>query len=389
MTTEQKEKLKLNGETRLSKALETIPGALEYIIALNPHDFSRLHNPFMRKYMSPRISLRRVAAMTGISEHQLLQELAALDAGREYSRPQTEESVELPQSPTAPPHWMDGIEIESLHQVNVLPIDDFLGDPFIPISIAFKRMQPRGVVLLRHRWEPQPLYDIWRKIGLEWFARQVAEDEWHIFIYKPPTFPIPSPADTIILEVRHLQEGEAAPRVVAVFEQIRTLQHLEITGATPDAAQQMRQAMDEYHRNQFRWEEMENATGKPMILITSLAKNANTITREELKAKMERAENFFLAETLAPSCYLHTHLPGAVHLTPGCVQRDAPSIFPDKTALIVLYCSDETCLASDVAARELEALGYENVRVYEGGKQDWESAGLPVEGQSRRRSAAA
>jgi len=76
----------VSGETRLSQALGLIPGALEYIVSLNPHDFGRLHNPFMRKYMSPRISLRRVAAMAGIPEAQLLQGLSSLN-GSEAARP--------------------------------------------------------------------------------------------------------------------------------------------------------------------------------------------------------------------------------------------------------------------------------------------------------------
>lgn len=114
----------------------------------------------------------------------------------------------------------------------------------------------------------------------------------------------------------------------------------------------------------------------------------NTISRDELKTKIKRGEVFFLAETLAQTCYLHTHLPGAVHLSPISVRQDAPQVLPDKNALVVLYCSDASCLASGVAARELEALGYSDVRVYEGGKQDWMEAGLPVEGHSRLRAAA-
>lgn len=113
----------------------------------------------------------------------------------------------------------------------------------------------------------------------------------------------------------------------------------------------------------------------------------NTITREELMELMKRGEAFVLVETLAQSCYSHTHLPGALHLSPSSVQRDAPAILPDKNALIILYCSDVTCLASGDVARELNALGYQNVRVYEGGKKDWLEAGLPVEGTSRRRTA--
>ena len=106
-----------------------------------------------------------------------------------------------------------------------------------------------------------------------------------------------------------------------------------------------------------------------------------TISRDELKAKMERGEEFFLVETLAESCYQHSHLPGAIHLSPFAAQRDAPVVLPDKSALIVLYCQDITCLASGDVAEKLQAMGYGNVRVYEGGKQDWMAAGLPVEGR--------
>ncbi len=109
-----------------------------------------------------------------------------------------------------------------------------------------------------------------------------------------------------------------------------------------------------------------------------------TITRDELRTKIESGEALFLVETLAETCYQHTHLPGALHLSPISVERDAPLVLPDKSAFIVLYCSDESCLASGDVARELETLGYGDVWVYEGGKQDWTEAGLPVEGKSRR-----
>ena len=108
-----------------------------------------------------------------------------------------------------------------------------------------------------------------------------------------------------------------------------------------------------------------------------------SITREELKAQMDGGETFYLVETLAESYYRHTHLPGAVHLSPVRVREEAPSVLPEKDAPVVLYCSDVTCMASDTVARELEAMGYSDVRVYKGGKRDWVEAGLPVEGQSR------
>jgi rhodanese-related sulfurtransferase len=114
-----------------------------------------------------------------------------------------------------------------------------------------------------------------------------------------------------------------------------------------------------------------------------------TISREELQAKIESGETFFLVETLAEAYYRHTHLPGAIHLSPVAVRQCAPALLPDKNALIVLYCSDRECMASGDVARELETMGYTNVREYAGGKRDWIAAGLPVEGESRLRARSA
>ena len=181
----------ITGETRLNTVLDALPGALDYIVALNPHDFTRLHNPVMRKVMSPRITLRRVAAMAGLPEEQLLKGLAALGgdvsvrvgASAGLLAPAT-----APQSPPTPPAWMDRVTDANLTWVDLLPLDDAHGDPFPPVSLAVKAMPADSVIGIRHRWQPQPLYDVWARMGLQGFARQVAPDEWHIYVYKPPAF---------------------------------------------------------------------------------------------------------------------------------------------------------------------------------------------------------
>ena len=57
----------------------------------------------------------------------------------------------------------------------------------------------------------------------------------------------------------------------------------------------------------------------------------------------------------------------------------APRLLPDKDAAIVVYCANDPCPNSGIAAHVLGKLGYTNVRDYEGGKQDWRDAGLPLE----------
>ena len=67
-----------------------------------------------------------------------------------------------------------------------------------------------------------------------------------------------------------------------------------------------------------------------------------TITREALKEKIDRREPFVLVETLSPASYAKGHLPGAVNLPPDRIAELAPSVLPDETADIVVYCASPT-----------------------------------------------
>jgi rhodanese-related sulfurtransferase len=67
-----------------------------------------------------------------------------------------------------------------------------------------------------------------------------------------------------------------------------------------------------------------------------------TVSREELKDKIDRGEAFTLVETLQPVTYQHEHLPGAINLPPDRVRELAPGLLPDKGAEIIVYCSSPT-----------------------------------------------
>ena len=107
---------------------------------------------------------------------------------------------------------------------------------------------------------------------------------------------------------------------------------------------------------------------------------APNITREQLKAKMDRGDDFVLVEALSQKHYESSHLPGAINLPYEFVD-EAAKVLPDKKAEIVVYCMNPECVASTEEARELEEMGYERVLHYAAGKQDWIHAGLPVEGR--------
>lgn len=102
------------------------------------------------------------------------------------------------------------------------------------------------------------------------------------------------------------------------------------------------------------------------------------ISREELKEKIDRGDDFALFEVLPPMYYRKHHLPGARNLPPVQAAALVAELVPDRDAEIVLYCWDHDCPTSGWAGSELEAMGYRNVREYSAGKKDWIDAGLPM-----------
>ena len=95
---------------------------------------------------------------------------------------------------------------------------------------------------------------------------------------------------------------------------------------------------------------------------------AGNITREELKAKIDRGDRFVLVDALSAGHYESSHLPGAVNLPYEFVD-EAEEVLPDKYAEIVVYCMNVDCEASAEEARELTQMGYRNVRHYPKGSR--------------------
>ena len=104
------------------------------------------------------------------------------------------------------------------------------------------------------------------------------------------------------------------------------------------------------------------------------------ISREELKTKLDRGDEFKLVMTLAEWAYMVSHIPGSINVN-NIAQGERLLDIDDE---IVVYCSDEQCVASQATYHYLVRNGYNNVRRYSGGLVDWEAAGYPLEGQAHQ-----
>ena len=103
-----------------------------------------------------------------------------------------------------------------------------------------------------------------------------------------------------------------------------------------------------------------------------------TITRQELKAKLDAGEDIKLVMTVGGWTFRARHIPGSLGFpSPRCALRELRC--DDE---IIVYSTSQHRQGPAAACQALEAHGYRNVSWYSGGLADWEDAGYPVEGES-------
>lgn len=99
-------------------------------------------------------------------------------------------------------------------------------------------------------------------------------------------------------------------------------------------------------------------------------------TVDDVKAMLDRGDKFTLVDVREESEFAKDHLPGAVHLGKGIIERDVEQRFPDTATPLVLYCGGG--FRSALAADNLQKMGYTNVISMDGGIRDWRARGYPL-----------
>jgi rhodanese-related sulfurtransferase len=98
----------------------------------------------------------------------------------------------------------------------------------------------------------------------------------------------------------------------------------------------------------------------------------------EIKRRIESGDRkFLLVDVREESEWAAGHIPGAIHLAKGVIERDIEKKVPDTTQELVLYCGGG--YRSALAADNLQKMGYANVLSMDGGWRGWTEAGNPVE----------
>jgi len=97
----------------------------------------------------------------------------------------------------------------------------------------------------------------------------------------------------------------------------------------------------------------------------------------QVKQRLDKGEKFVLVDVREDNEWEKGHIPGAVHLGRGIIERYVETKYPDKSTELVLYCGGG--FRSALSADNLQKMGYKNVSSMDGGWRGWNEAGLPTE----------
>jgi rhodanese-related sulfurtransferase len=116
---------------------------------------------------------------------------------------------------------------------------------------------------------------------------------------------------------------------------------------------------------------------KFLALVNDAKKRVKETNVADVKRRMDAGEKFMLVDVREESEWANGHLPGAIHLGKGIIERDIETHGPDTGAKIILYCGGG--FRSALSADNLQKMGYTNVESMDGGWRGWLAAGFPTQ----------
>jgi rhodanese-related sulfurtransferase len=120
---------------------------------------------------------------------------------------------------------------------------------------------------------------------------------------------------------------------------------------------------------------MQHAPGFLKIVNDAKSRVKET-TVDEIKDRLDRGDKFTLVDVREESEFAKDHLPGAIYLGKGIIERDIEARVPDPNTELVLYCGGG--FRSALAADNLQKMGYSNVISMDGGVREWRDKKYPM-----------
>lgn len=111
-------------------------------------------------------------------------------------------------------------------------------------------------------------------------------------------------------------------------------------------------------------------------LVQEVKTRVRETTVDEVHARLARGEQLTVIDVREESEFARDHLPGAIHLGKGIIERDIEQRYPDTSSELILYCGGG--FRSALAADNLQKMGYTHVISMDGGIREWRQKGYPL-----------
>ena len=116
---------------------------------------------------------------------------------------------------------------------------------------------------------------------------------------------------------------------------------------------------------------------KFLAIVSDAKKRVKETNVTAVKRRMDAGEKMIVVDVREESEWANGHLPGAVHLGKGIIERDIEVRVPETSTKLILYCGGG--FRSALSADNLQKMGYTNVESMDGGWKGWVAAGYPTQ----------
>jgi len=167
--------MKITKDTKISRLLKEDDDMLDLIVSISPV-FRKLSNPFFRRNIAPRVTVKDAARIGGITPNAFLRRLA--EAGYEVELDPDEQVDVIPKK-------CDLLQRYRIRTIDVRPLLAKGEDPFMLLKKELDTLAEDEALEVLLDFEPFPLIELFSRDGFEHCTRCDRDGTVHTFFFKP------------------------------------------------------------------------------------------------------------------------------------------------------------------------------------------------------------
>lgn len=121
---------------------------------------------------------------------------------------------------------------------------------------------------------------------------------------------------------------------------------------------------------------MKHHAPKFLHLVEQAKQQIKEISTKQLNVMIDNHDDFYLIDVREDHEWSSGHIPTAIHISKGVIERDIEKTISDIDAPIVVYCSGG--FRGALVANSLKKMGYTQVSSLAQGSQEWIDAGYKL-----------